>query len=391
MSLERELTVDNLKGFVGASASVADFLAQKINNGYKNVLIPSRGAYPFYEQAFHHAGMYNMAFLDEDLQGTDDWLKIPKHNVITIPFTSDSCSEDNKPEEMRNFWVNVYKGLHSGKDNAASLLYKFTLENVAKIPVLQNDTKLFVQKKMKDYLPDLDSSSGTIFIDTVVSGRAASKILRSMDEQEIDYTPILLVDENGNKFDSKFKYELENRVNRRDGKIVYVPRIFTEDRGPSLVGVTSLIFPDFMEEVSKISQLKDIGINFPGAGIWFDIPIDQFEHQTLDEACEGIDKQKLHTTHRSFRSMFEYFMYHEYGIDNAKSYENFIMDFLKQANSIDILDKNTTLKWYESGLKTLPYKIGKVDVSSSHVIKVDYDSKKTKELAREFERSLRNL
>ncbi len=70
--------------------------------------------------------------------------------------------------------------------------------------------------------------SKTMFIDTVVSGRASSTILNELK----DYHAILIVDENGTKLQEPYKSHLKKLESEGHATLIYVNKLYTEDRGP---------------------------------------------------------------------------------------------------------------------------------------------------------------
>ncbi len=380
-----DLFEDNIVYSYGEAVyDIIDFLKDNLSS-HNTVLLPSRGSYPFYKAAKIGSSLANLYEFDT---------KVENHNVIVLPFTADYTQDfeefSNISKEIRNYWVEVYRGfVENDSNNYATRLYKSSLNHVLGISEKKQRGKLFREKPYNFYVPQENTIDKTIFIDTVVSGRASSEILTSMIDKKLNVKPLLIADNSGKSINPQ--YNVEGLVNKMGGKMIYVPKLFTEDTSPGINGATSLVFPELMAEMSNIPQLQDMGIRLPGIGTWMEQPIHKFPHTSLDEASAQLSKYPLVGSFGLIENLIEYSYYYLLGFEkNAveKSINVFKEKIMSQIEQNELLNPQTTLYEYEIGLGFLPQRVLDSSVSSSHVIRVNFSRQNTKDLVSELKRSL---
>lgn len=101
--LKNELCFDNLEAYSLAMLETYSIIEKHIKD-YKNILIPSRGSYPF----FLGACLCN--------QMANGNAKCMMDNSIILPFTADSLNNSTQSADVRSFWVQVYKGILGKKE-----------------------------------------------------------------------------------------------------------------------------------------------------------------------------------------------------------------------------------------------------------------------------------
>lgn len=212
MSIKNDLTVSNVVAYAQACADVSDHLCYHVADGRSAVVLPSRGAYPIYKTADH-------------IREYEDSVK-HAHTIDIIPFTFDTCQEA-KSHLVREHWVKVLLAESSGARNDEWDFYQKGLSQLG-----------------KKFRSEPRKYGKFVMIDTVISGQAAVEILDALERHSLDYHLILVADNNGESIKSEFRRELEK--NRSRHTLINVPRLYTEDRGPAMMGMTTLLLPDLM-------------------------------------------------------------------------------------------------------------------------------------------------
>ncbi|WP_298609035.1 hypothetical protein [uncultured Thiothrix sp.] len=249
--------VENVEGYFRASEELLIYLKVLIEEGYTGVVIPSRGVLPIYRLAKNiwFNDLKAMPNRDDRVAEKYKWSTSPIMSPVIIPFSADPKDAKEDTKSIRKFWSCVLAALVLRKgDDKFLLFYRFLVENVAK-------------KSWESVLPRKLPNEKFIFIDTVVSGRAIVEILDSLESIGLnDFYLILVVDENGERIKENYltkieKYESEGRCQR-----IKVKNLFTEDRGPAVSGVWSLVYPKIM---SSLRERYDWAENCYGAGTFY--------------------------------------------------------------------------------------------------------------------------
>lgn len=225
MSIKKDLAVENVLAYAAACVKVSDHLCYQVTEGRSTVVLPSRGAFPIYETA-NHIRAYESTVEHA-------------HNVDIIPFTFDTCQEASS-QAVREHWVKVLLAESSGDRNDEWDFYQKGLSLLGQP----------FRRKPLQY-------GKFVMIDTVISGQAAAEIIEALERHGLDYHLILLADHNGESIKSEFRKELDKYPDRHT--LIPVRRLYTEDRGPAMMGMTTLLLPDLMPD----SKFMSIGSFVP--------------------------------------------------------------------------------------------------------------------------------
>lgn len=226
MGLKEDLSLKKVLAYAKACCSVADYLSA-LQSDYRTVVIPSRGAFPIYRTA-DYARVYN---------GGSDYYP---HEEIIYPFTADECQ--GVPSKVtRKHWGKVLAADSTGIPNESWEYYQSQCE------------KFGLKRNSFPY-----GFGSFVMIDTAISGKAASEIVKVLENCCLDYHLLLVVDHSGKKLKSQYKTVLD-KYQSKITKIL-VPRLYTEDRGIALMGITSILFPDLTLEEHVMSTWTGIEV-----------------------------------------------------------------------------------------------------------------------------------
>lgn len=362
---ETEFSHDNIFSYARACVDLSDYIEYYVRYGYKNVLMPSRGAYPFYKQA---------------ICNLNDSSGLPKVGFIYLPYTADYSNGNENlsySKEIRRFWTQVLISLLKGQEDNYINYYKYLVEDVSN--QRWEDKDWFCYNPIINRDETIDTQR-FIYIDTVISGSSVYDIISEFERLDLDYRGILLVDENGQKLLPKFKSFLNNLYdNHGENKIIFinVNRIFTEDRGPGLGGILGIVYPDLMMlAVSKIPTFQ--GFDIVGSGIWF-LNDNDCESTTPDWYYPRIALESMLRIITSFLRDFKRDKRKEitikefqYFIDQ-KIFDRLYDHFLCSIKNYNVLDQKTTNKIFSSIFPLIQNQregLIRYEVTSSHLIRI---------------------
>jgi hypothetical protein len=101
----------------------------------------------------------------------------------------------------------------------------------------------------------------------VVSGRAVAEILDAFDTEGLDQIHyVLLLDENGSRIRPQYGRKLRDAEAKGRATMIPVPSLFTEDQGPAVSGVWSVVVPKLMDLARTESVFTD---GVVGAGLYY--------------------------------------------------------------------------------------------------------------------------
>lgn len=342
-----------------ACIELCDVLLSLKNKGYKRIVIPSRGAYPFYYGAI--SSLHLIADLREIMEITKG------DRLFLLPFTSDWGKADIEisSSQMRKFWVKILADSIRREKTPYTIFYEMLVKIIgAKYTI--NTSDLLLDKRFKQ---DNGEDEKFIFIDTAISGRAICEIIDGFNEFDLkDFYIILIVDENGSKLRPEFLSVIEKEKSKGRLKQINVERIFSEDSSPILnSGISSLVFPSLMEHA--FYEIKEFHRNdFIGAGLWF---VDSISH--LKEYNPNLN---------GIRGIFHSAIFSgisEKLIGNNQFFEEIlerkISQALKWGNNINLFDSKSTKQLVYDRITTRGVKLKEtVDVSNSHVIRINHET-----------------
>jgi len=410
-SKNKEFSMENFMDYGSVGCRLADDLEGKWENGLTDIIIPSRGAIPFYiafYSALRECGKLDKDYKDfykkiknprlieeytKDFEPKENEPKIEKDdtisseknkiNVLLCPFTADLNLQKYDPKsdntefskEMRRYWVKVTSAFSKGiKERVRDPYFNFYIYLIKEVEgrkSLANDYAFFrrIEKPA--------------MIDTVISGLASSTIFNAAQEEgklrNLSYH--LVIDRNGERLRKEYKQILglgevslakDKNIHCRNSKVspYLVNNIFTEDRGAGLLGVVGVIYPSLLcmgKELSKISPL--------GVGSWYNVgeekEITSFKHITkaINHAvrihcsgfCDDISKEK-----------------------EEEELEKTIGDLNKFIDEKQILSPSPS-----SIQPNKVYKPEKVYVTSSHVNHICFSEDQTRSIFKDFEKQFK--
>ncbi|UJS22953.1 hypothetical protein [Thiothrix winogradskyi] len=256
-TLQDIITSDAIFDYARASIEMSDYLRTLFMEGYDSIVIPSRGALPIYNLAQTAWDLANKQHnsLEDRIKGKFDALNSPINRELILPFSADPVDESQTSLSIRRFWTNVLSAIVRRDTKSPHLVfYRFLIEKVAKL-------------SWAHVMPRTLPSEKFIFIDTVISGRAISEIETSFKMEGLNKCYFLLiVDQDGNKLSGKSKAMIEKLKAEDRCSIITVGNLFTEDRGPSVSGLWSTVYPEIM---SSIKDRYDWSSNCYGAGSFY--------------------------------------------------------------------------------------------------------------------------
>ena len=340
----KEFSLENFMDYGRVGCKLADDLTGKWREeGLTDIIIPSRGAIPFYI-AFYSA-LRECGKIDKDYKDFYKRIQNPKLienyikelepkekmakeenficgkesdvNVLLCPFTADlnfkkydlkTTDEKNTKfsEEMREYWVKVTNAFSKGqKERMRDPYFSFYIHLIKDV----EDRKALAEEYA--FYRRIDRPA---IIDTVISGLASSTILKAAQKERKlrNLSYFLIIDKNGERLRKEYKQILGlgsvlsnegKRIQSRNSNVspYLVNNIFTEDRGAGLLGVVGVIYPSLLCMGKELSKIKPLG-----AGSWYPIEeekeIKSFKYITkainhavkisCSDFCEGIEEDK---------------------------------------------------------------------------------------------------
>ncbi len=349
--LEKELTYDNVIRYGKACVSVGETLDLLHAEGYDNILIPSRGSNPIIQGA-EHSRIFDMNTSEFDNT---------HFQKIYLPFTADvnaSNFENSDVSEIRKHWSRIYKSILNREEDRAVDYYRFVIQTVAR-----RDPEL--------YFPRLNGEK-TVFIDTAISGMSSSTIVDALEHAGLDFYSIIIADEEGTKLRRPYKSFLESRVSAGKMEIIRVPKLFTEDRGPGMMGICSIVYPN-------LSNPAIPGLEDSAAGVWHMVP-DGLQIPKHSIFLEGYQESYHLTGYLINGSIWT--ARKDMGKDSLIKMENpesfleeAVIRLNKEVNDEDILDPRSTEIKMDIELSRYRQMGASITTSSSHVVHINFPEK----------------
>lgn len=353
------LTAENVKSYAKACIDVSDMLKILLDEGFKKLIIPSRGAYPFVN------GAKNFEIIKGDYKTPFEnfYFKI---NEWLLPFTADWGDEnlDISSKNIRLFWTKVIADTFNNENSPYVNLYKSIVQEIGSYLTINTDDLLLKENSTKD--------DKFIFIDTCISGRAICEILEGFHQNNLNnYYIILILDNDGYSLKEKYIKILENERRKNKMCFIKVKKIFSEDASPLLNdGISSIVFPNLMNKIYSTNN-EFSNNNCLGGGIWF---VDSMKYlMKYNIKLNGLRGALSSYIHMGLNEYIEgagYRFFNEY-------FEHDIPDLVERLGDFNIFNKsNTKILVYDRIKKENSIvKEDMVDVSSSHVIRVNFTEK----------------
>lgn len=358
--LKTLLTHETILSYSYACIEVSEILLELKENNFKRIIIPSRGAYPFFSGA--QASIYFSLKRKE-------YYKFNLHfNLWLLPYTSDwgNADVDIETSQVRNFWTKILADCIRKENTPYTIFYDKIVNKLGnRFTINTSELKLD-----KHYKLDKSDDEKFIFVDTAISGRAICEIINAFYMFNLtDFFIILIVDENGDKLKQEYIDIIEREKNKGKLKLIKVEKIFSEDASPILnSGISSLVFPSLIETaLNQIPEFKKDG--FVGAGLWF---IDSVSHlKEYNKSLNGV-RGSLHSLISTGINQFL--------LNENKWFKDQIVfeveNMIKNAGNFNIFDKESTKTLIYDRITKREAKFDEnVIISSSHVIRIELQPK----------------
>jgi len=387
MALENIIKEEYLNDYVNASEELSNYLAGDLDKK-RTVIIPSRGAYIFHDLASEDI---LFSIFGKDLYSSLEVLKkIYKNNrTVVFPYTYDnSYLKDLSSRDIRNYWVKITKEeiCRTDTENLEINFYNYLLNNLIYTKKIK-DIELMFDKNTSYYknLYPEDYKENTLFIDTAISGRTISELISSFKAENF-YPELFLIvngNEKNNKLKGRYKKNINEYITNYGGKIVYVNKLFTEDNTPALLGATSILFPQFTENLNKKT-----GLIF-GAATWkkpFPIKINYSVNNNKFFDLTNVTPDEVYTSYFILKKMLGSYYITKNNFD-FKEYVEFNKDYTNLEKLLfdkKLLDKEKIIDVYKKLLYSFKMKPEDITINSSFVINMFFNEKKVDELVDEF-------
>ena len=257
----KELTLGNLRSYADASETLALKLLDLELAGFDDLVVPSRGAAPFERWAsayFHGVWKRALKTSEERIDAAKARVRGPMVNPLYLPFTADlgdgTMGVDSR--DVRRFWTAVLAAMTRGEyQDPYYRFFDFLRATVCHAPAHAHDYRAL--------------SPRLVFLDTVVSGRAVCEIMDAFDEFGLEECHfIFIVDARGERLRRPYARQIDAAVQSGRATRIDVDRLFTEDQGPAVSGIWSVVMPEVMEVArNEIPEFRRSGAI--GAGVYY--------------------------------------------------------------------------------------------------------------------------
>lgn len=391
----RVFTKENIVEYGQTALDLCCCLRVLFKEGYDSIVIPSRGAMPIFRAA-KHAWFSEANYLVDRDSRFDSRMEIlgsAIHAVTILPFSADPAEEKQTSKAIRRFWVKVLSALvrRDGQDPYLTF-YKKLVQH------LQG-------KELSQVLPRDLPSDKFIFIDTVVSGRAVDEILEAFELEGLDKCHlILLIDRNGDSIQGVYKRRIEALVAERRCTLFYLNSLWTEDRGPSVSGVWSTVYPQILTELQGRFSWSD---DCYGAGSFYHkVSSAQLDvHSGIGNPDYNMPMTRLHASISVMLHLVVTTLQQLEAMTDARPEQkntllkkmDLSLDFhlamlkedLDELILLSPLEQETTLKLAEPRVHQ-KFPNARVAVSSSHLVRVELPRDKIEDLFTDYERAMRS-
>lgn len=230
VAIREEITIGAVRSYARACIQVQELTELLGHEGFEYMVVPSRGAAPIEHAAstyFHMVRKFQETDTAARMRLVWDYTCGPLCNPLYLPFTADIPPEETgvSSAEIRSFWAKVLAAVVRGDlADPHYRFYAFLRSDVCRVGFPH-----VAEERLR--------SGRFVFLDTVVSGRAISEIIAAFDEIGLtECVYVLLVDEGGAKLAPQIRTQLEILEQQGRAHLVYLDRLFTEDRGPAMSG-----------------------------------------------------------------------------------------------------------------------------------------------------------
>lgn len=393
MALVDIITTASIFSYASACVEVARTSMRRGREGYRYTIVPSRGAAPIE----HGATSYFHAVVKKAVKGPDfarlmrQHLTSPLGAELYLPFTADNCAEmkDIGSADVRRFWAKVAAAIVRGDlADPHYRFFAFVRDRVCRVG-------------FKAAIEDNVRHPRFVFLDTVVSGRAITEIIDAFDAEGLTECHYLLViDVQGAKLEPRHRLRLEGLRDVGRATLLFVDSLFTEDQGPAVSGIWSLSCPELMtvarDEIPDFARHGAIG-----AGVYYH-EVQRRTDGSNEAVTVGIAKlhqliwtavQIIASPEQLMDDLHDLGMLGEaYDADwqllRPKLYSRWFDDevalYLDHVTRNRLFDQATTHRIATPKLVGAGIGAPKVEVSSSHALRVHFDRDEAARLVREF-------
>ncbi len=398
MAIRDLITSSNVLAYAKAGIDVARAVQRLRSDGYESMIVPSRGAVPVLNvaQAYYRR-------IVQPCMSRDDRIGVglapgfgPLTRSLDTPFTADAGRlrvPGLSTAQIRRFWARVVAAIvRRQADSPYYRLFRFVRDEVCHV----------------GHHPSIEwriEGERFLFIDTVVSGRAVTEIVDAFDAEgltEIHY--ILLLDECGQAMRAPYDQRIRALAAEGRATLVEVPSLFTEDQGPAVSGLWSVVVPKFME-IARADPLFADGVI--GAGLFYHEVQNRPDNSNLevtqaiaqlwtllfsamhvaaepDEVCE--DLEQLKSGFADERALDQLLMLR----DASSRTQDYMLElYLEHIEGRKLFGKQKTLDIASAKIIAgLRGRKGNIDVSSSHCLRLHVDESEAARLMARFKQSL---
>ena len=299
--IDKIFSKQHMLAYSGACIDMAKDMAEARSKrfSFDTLMIPSRGAFPFFLGMTYALKKLGTDFGDEfdklyrglaipqmlaPLMPANSEISTDLQNkdvrVLLIPFTADlnipkfdsRADNDEYTRKTREYWARVTESfLRSTKFRAANPYFGTFVDIILK----DIERRQEVAEAYEKFPPITNFAT----IDTVISGRASNEILQAFDDiakerhsmgvggpDDVKPRAFLIVDDNGKKLRHKFKEYLQGKSRAGYASMYQIPRIVSEDENAALLGVSAVTYPSIMR-ASRDFMYRGREF-FIGAGSW---------------------------------------------------------------------------------------------------------------------------
>jgi hypothetical protein len=422
MGLEETLFDENdILSYANAAIKIGDKVLEFGKKKAVNVLVPSRGSYPLWNLARKYiyltgrpqdfeqvkVGDFSIPFIfpEESYQnGLDlDPTKVTRDIILPVSSFEDSLAASQK---LRSFWIGVYDAIQKKQwDNLDLKFYKHILGNVSRFLTteerISEEMKVLSGKSQEGntwmepidkYIPGYFSERKTILVDTVMSGTCIRNLIDALEQRRMDFHAIIVTDNNGKDVKPQNRAYLNELKVRGNVTEIPVPNLFTEDNGPGLLGVTTVVYPSIMEQVAKMKEFKDKGFDFAGAACWMPVPLRTLQSKKLINVSLSQSAYSVSQMLGEALGVEMTLNGHNFSgvnpIDLIGQFEKTLEKVVKFVKEQKLLDANNTLGQYKTFLREISG-IEDITTTRSHVLKVNYSKERASRIVSDFYKSLR--
>ncbi|SDX01671.1 hypothetical protein SAMN05444410_10843 [Hydrobacter penzbergensis] len=352
--LQDIITYQSLLSYAKACIQLSDQLLYLKEKGFSKVIIPSRGAYPFWHRALH-------IYLEKGLKGAK-FTSIHHHfKEWLVPFTADwggDATMGFASKEIRRFWVKLVADYLNRISSPNTTFYQNLVQYVGKKLTL-NPSNLLPSTKF--LAPD--SNDGFIFLDTAITGQAIYEVIEAFQDFGIkEYFVVLIVDENGSKLKSKYRAKISKEESAGRLRVIYTDKIFSEDTSPLLnSGICTVVFPSLIEQA--LSTVPSFRVEKAcGAGLWFIDATSHLYSKPLNGIRGGV---------ATLQSMMEKNLLAGKEISDKMLIDGTIEEMDLIAPSINIFSPETTKSIISERIGAHKLFPGGVGVTGTHIVRIE--------------------